>query len=78
MLWLTDRRRRNSVTAGLSSASFCRSASALRFSASASDVLPVSSSRAPVRLTVSARLRLNSAVAPGAAANASRSARARR
>ena len=50
----------------------------LAVSASASDFLPVSSSRVPVRLTVSARLRLNSAVAPGAAANASRSARARR
>ena len=36
---------RNSVTAGLSSASFCRIASALRYSASASDGLPVSASR---------------------------------
>ena len=40
--WLIARSLRNSVTAGLSSASFCRIASALRYSASASAGLPVS------------------------------------
>ena len=39
---------RKSVTAGLSSASFCCIASALRYSASASDDLPVSASRGEV------------------------------
>ncbi len=38
---------RNPVTAGLSSASFCRIASALRNSASASAGLPVSDSKKP-------------------------------
>ena len=41
------RRLRNSVTEGLSSASFCRIATALRYSASASAGLPVSDSRMP-------------------------------
>ena len=41
MLWLIARLLRNSVTAGLSSASFCWIASALRYSASASAGLPV-------------------------------------
>ena len=45
MLWLLARLLRNSVTAGLSSASFCWIASALRYSASASDGLPVFDSR---------------------------------
>ena len=47
MLWLTARSLRNSVTAGLSSASFCWIASAVRYSASASDGLPVCDSRKP-------------------------------
>ena len=42
LLWLSARPLRNSVTAGLSSASFWQSASALRNSASASAGLPVS------------------------------------
>ena len=71
MLWLTARSLRNSVTAGLSSASFCWIASALRYSASASDGLPVSVSRMPMRLIVSARSRRASFDAPGAAASAS-------
>ena len=41
MLWLSARRPRKSVTAGLSSASFCWIASAVRYSASASASLPV-------------------------------------
>ena len=45
LLWLSARSLRNSVTAGLSSASFCWIASALRYSASASDDLPVFDSR---------------------------------
>ena len=40
MLWLAARLWRNSVTAGWSAASFCWIASALRYSASASDSLP--------------------------------------
>ena len=42
LLWLHARSQRNSVTAGLSSASFCWIASARRYSASASAGLPVS------------------------------------
>ena len=63
LLWLIARSLRKSVTAGLSSASFCRIASAVRYSASASAGLPVSISRMPRLLWLSARPLRNSVTA---------------
>ena len=54
---------RNSVTAGLSSASFCRIASAVRNSASASDGLPIRDSSQPRLLWLPARSLRNSVTA---------------
>ena len=56
---MTARRLRKSVTAGLSSASFCRIASALRYSASASADLPQFVSRMARPLWLAARLSRN-------------------
>ena len=68
----------NSLTAGLSSASFCWIAIAVRYSPSASLALPVSASSWPSQLTVTARSLFARSVAPAASASASWSARARR
>ena len=75
---LSARPLRNSVTAGLSSASFCKSASALRYSASASDGLPVSHSRMPRLLWLLARSARNSVTAGLSSASFCRSASALR
>ena len=63
LLWLSARRLRNSVTAGLSSASFCWIANARPYDSSASADLPVCDCRRPMLLWLSARRFRKSATA---------------